>query len=204
MIGGEGRPVELREEDTALEEGWLRVVEEREALEQQGGRLVNLVKMERDTMSPVTLEVFSQFFEDARERDFAGKESLDGAGEILDEAEGLRTGVVLEEERDAEQETVAGEEQGEVVVVEGGVREERIMERLPVEEVRFKVAEGRGEGLEEKVPSRFGRAAEAWVRGTVGVVMPSWCERFWLTGHLAKEKEARRPSGVWGKVRGCP
>jgi hypothetical protein len=164
MVGGEGRLVELGEEDTALEEGRTRMVEEGKALEQQGGRLMDLVEMQGGAIRPVTLEVFGEFFENAWEGDFAGEESLDGAGEILDEAEGLRIGVVLEEESDAEQETVAGEEQS-VVVLERGVREEGILERLPMEEVRFEVAEVSGEGLEDEVPGGFGGAAEVGGRG---------------------------------------
>lgn len=69
---------------------------------------------------------------------------------------------MLHEEGDAEQEAVAGEEQG-VVVVEGGIggRGEGILKRLPMEEMRFEVAEVRGEGLEEKVPVDVGGLARA-------------------------------------------
>ena len=67
MVGREGRLVELGEEDTVLEEGRTRMVEEGKALEQQGSRLVDLVEMQGGTIRPVTLEVFGEFFEDTWE-----------------------------------------------------------------------------------------------------------------------------------------
>ena len=104
---------------------------------------------------------------------------------------------MLEEEGDAEQETVASEKQG-VVVLEGGVGGEGILERLPVEEVRFEIAEVRGEGLKDEVPGGFGVAAEAWGRGN-GVSRHAFMVWPVLVGRgTTKEK---RPEGLL-KCRG--
>lgn len=83
--------------------------------------------------------------------------ALHRAAQVLDEAEGLLV-LFVSEETPREKERVSGEEK-RVLMVEGGVGADEFGQRLPMEEVRFEIAEMEDQGMEQGVPLRFERAA---------------------------------------------